>query len=68
MLLVIYASQTSLADNIKKQFWGHLDVIVQDVPHGKKFFLWSDLNKHIGTKVDGYDSSHGVSVIGKETT
>jgi len=58
-MVSVYAPQIVLPDDVKKQFWEDLDMIIQDVPQSEKFFIGGDFNGHIGVHSDGYDSAHG---------
>ena len=55
----VYAPQIGLLDDIKKQFWEDLDMVVQNVHRSKKLFIEGDFNGHIGVKTNGYDTAHG---------
>ena len=61
----VYAPQIDLLDDIKKQFWEDLDLVIQDVPQSDNLFIGGDFNDHIGAKVDGYDSAHRGFRFGK---
>jgi len=55
----VYTPHIGLPDDIKKQFWEDLDLVIQDVPQAKKLFKEGDFNCHIGAEIDGYDTAHG---------
>jgi len=55
----IYTPQIGLAEEIKKQFWEDLDLVIQDVPRSEKLVIGGDFNGHIGAGVGGYDTTHG---------
>ena len=61
----IYAFQIGLAEDIMKQFWEELDLVIQDVPQSKKLSIGGDFNGHISVKVDGYDMAHGNFCFGE---
>ena len=58
-MVSVYAPQIGLSDDIKKQFWEDLDMVIQDVPQSEKLFVGGDFNGHIGVEADGYDTAHG---------
>ena len=35
----VYAPQMGLLDNVKKQFWEDLDLVIQDVPRSEKLVI-----------------------------
>jgi len=50
-----YAPQVGLDE---RQFWENLDQIVQGIPIREKLFVGNDLNGHVGTSHNGFDSVH----------
>jgi len=54
----VYAPQIDLPDDIKKQFWEDLNMVIQDVAWSEKLFIGGDFNGHIGAEVGGYDTTH----------
>jgi len=58
-VVIVYAPQTGLPDDIKKLFWEDLDLVIQDIPQSEKLFIGGDFNGHIGAKSGGYDTVHG---------
>ena len=58
-MVSVHAPQIGLPDDIKKQFWENLDMVIQDVPRSEKLFVGGDFNGHIGVEADGYDTAHG---------
>jgi len=57
-VISVYTLQIGLPDNIKKQFWENLDMVIQDVPRSEKLFVGGEFNGHIGVKADGPDMAH----------
>jgi len=55
----VYAPQIGLSDDVKKQFWEELDMVIQDVPWSEKLFIGEDFNGHIGVGADGFEIAHG---------
>ncbi|XP_059277913.1 uncharacterized protein LOC132032153 [Lycium ferocissimum] len=53
-----YAPQADQDEEIKRQFWEDLDVVVRGIPHSEKLFLGSDFNGYIGTIARGYEDVH----------
>ena len=47
-----------MADDIKKQFWEELDLVIQGILSCKKLFI-GDFNGHIGLKAEKYVTIHG---------
>ena len=59
-----YAPQVGLDVVTRQQFWEDLEKVVQRVPSGKKLLIGGDLNGHVGTDRDGFESIHGGFGIG----
>jgi len=55
----VYAPQVGLEEDVNKQFWEDLDLVIQDVPKSEKLFIGGDFNGHISTKANRYDAAHG---------
>ncbi len=60
-----YAPQVGLEEHIKVKFWEDLEGLIQDIPLGEKIFLGGDLNGHVGSTSEGYESVHGGFGIGE---
>ena len=56
-MVSVYAPQIGLPDDIKKQFWEDLDMVIQDVPRSEKLFVEEDFNGHIGVEADRYNAT-----------
>jgi len=54
----VYAPQIGLLDDIKKQFWEDLDMVIQDVARTEKLFIGGDFNGHIDVEASRYDTAH----------
>lgn len=55
----VYAPQMRLSDDVKKQFWEDLDMVIQDVSQSEKLVIGGDFNGHIGVDADKYETVHG---------
>jgi len=55
----VYTPQIGLPDDMKKQFWEDLDLVIQYVARTEKLFIGGDLNGHIIVEAGGYDMIHG---------
>jgi len=62
----VYSPHIGLSDDIKKQFWEELDMVIQDVPRSEKLFIGGDFNVHIGVDTNGYETAHGGFGFGRE--
>ncbi|KAJ7942848.1 Retrovirus-related Pol polyprotein LINE-1 [Quillaja saponaria] len=58
-IISAYAPQIGLEESTKKAFWEDLEEIVQGVPLGEKLFIGADLNGHVGSANEGFESVHG---------
>jgi len=58
-LVSVYAPQIGLPDDIKKQFWEDLNMVIQDRSQGDKLFVGGDFNGHIGIEADRHDAAYG---------
>jgi len=47
-----------LYKGIKRLFWGHLDEVIQSIPHTEKLLIGGYFNGHIGRRGDGYETIH----------
>lgn len=54
-----YAPQVGLSMDARQEFWDDLEDVVQRVPLGEKLIIGGDLNGHVGTSRDGFESVHG---------
>ncbi|XP_065866604.1 uncharacterized protein, partial [Euphorbia lathyris] len=54
-----YAPQIGLDVSIRQAFWEDLEKVVQQVPNDEKMVLGGDLNGHVGSRRDGFESVHG---------
>jgi exonuclease III len=57
-VISVYASQISLNESIKRQFWNQLDALISNVPISEKLFIGGDLNEHVGSIRVGFDGVH----------
>jgi hypothetical protein len=55
-----YAPQIGLNENIKRQFWKQLDVLISSVSISEKLFIGGDINGHVGSTRVGFDGVYGV--------
>jgi len=51
-MVTVYTSQIGLADDIKKQLWEELDMVIHSVARSEKLFSGGDLIGSIGMRVD----------------
>ncbi|KAL6503308.1 hypothetical protein OROGR_025231 [Orobanche gracilis] len=58
-IISAYAPQIGLDVSIKQAFWDDLEEVVQQVPREEKMVLGGDLNGHVGSRRDGFESVHG---------
>ncbi|XP_021846821.1 uncharacterized protein [Spinacia oleracea] len=54
-----YAPQAGLDDSTREEFWEDLEEVVQRVPRSEKLIIGGDLNGHVGSSRDGFESIHG---------
>ncbi|CAH9115852.1 unnamed protein product [Cuscuta epithymum] len=54
-----YAPQVGLDASTTQQFWEDLEEVVRRVPRGEKLVIGGDLNVHVGSSRDGFESIHG---------
>ena len=54
-----YAPQVGLDAALRQQFWEDLEEVVQRVPIGEQLIIGGDLNGHVGSGRDGFESVHG---------
>ena len=64
---LVCAPQIGLVEDIKKQFWEDLNMVIQDISQSKKHFIREDFNGNIGVKADVYDTPHRGFGFGRET-
>ncbi|XP_056695703.1 uncharacterized protein [Spinacia oleracea] len=54
-----YAPQVALDASTRQEFWEDLEEVVQSVPRSEKLIIGGDLNGHVGSSRDGFESIHG---------
>ncbi|XP_021840371.2 uncharacterized protein [Spinacia oleracea] len=54
-----YAPQAGLDASTRQEFWENLEEVVQRVPRSEKLIIGGDLNGHVGSSRDGFESIHG---------
>ncbi|XP_056685743.1 uncharacterized protein [Spinacia oleracea] len=54
-----YAPQAGLDASTRQEFWEDLEEVVQRVPRSEKMIIGGDLNGHVGSSRDGFESIHG---------
>ncbi|XP_056685835.1 uncharacterized protein [Spinacia oleracea] len=54
-----YAPQAGLDASTRHEFWEDLEEVVQRVPRSEKLIIGGDLNGHVGSSRDGFESIHG---------
>ncbi|XP_021858714.1 uncharacterized protein [Spinacia oleracea] len=54
-----YAPQTGLDASTRQEFWEDLEAVVQRVPRSEKLIIGGDLNGHVGSSCDGFESIQG---------
>ncbi|XP_056694778.1 uncharacterized protein [Spinacia oleracea] len=54
-----YAPQAGLDASTRQEFWEDLEEVVQRVPRSEKLIIGGDLNGHVGSSRDGFESIHG---------
>ncbi|XP_056690259.1 uncharacterized protein [Spinacia oleracea] len=54
-----YAPQAGLEASTRQEFWEDLEEVVQRVPRSEKLIIGGDLNGHVGSSRDGFESIHG---------
>ncbi|XP_070046881.1 uncharacterized protein [Nicotiana tomentosiformis] len=58
-VIITYAPQASLDEEVKRCFWEGLDGLVHGVPLAEKLFIGGNFNGHIGFSTSGYGELHG---------
>ncbi|XP_021835669.1 uncharacterized protein [Spinacia oleracea] len=53
-----YAPQAGLDTSTRQKFWEGLEEVVQCVPRSEKLITGGDLNGHVGSSRDGFESIH----------
>jgi hypothetical protein len=51
-----YAPQVGSAASSKQEFWKDLEEVVEHVPIGEKLVIGRDLNGHVGTSREGFET------------
>ncbi|XP_056684315.1 uncharacterized protein [Spinacia oleracea] len=54
-----YAPQAGLDASTRQEFWEDLEEVVQRVPRSEKLIIGGDLNGHVGSSRDEFESIHG---------
>ncbi|PKA59552.1 hypothetical protein AXF42_Ash018019 [Apostasia shenzhenica] len=58
-IVSVYAPQVGLDASIKENFWNDLEELIQEIPQEEKLFIGGDLNGHVGSVVEEFNSIHG---------
>ena len=53
-----YIPQVGLDEHTKRQFWGNLDVLMQEILGGEKLIASGDFNGHACKDRNGYERVH----------
>ncbi|XP_070048592.1 uncharacterized protein [Nicotiana tomentosiformis] len=66
-LVVVYAPQVGLGEEVKRHFREDLDGLVRGIPSTEKLIIGGDFNGQIGRSPGGYDGVHGGFILEIET-
>jgi len=58
-IVSVYVPQVGLDEEIKRLFWEDLDEVVQSIPQNEGLLIGGDLNGHVGSRGEGYETVHG---------
>jgi hypothetical protein len=58
-VIIAYAPQVGLSDDVKRRFWEDLEDNVRGVPSSEKLFIGGDLKNHVDTVRGGFERVHG---------
>ena len=64
-LIPVYAPQAGYSRMEKEEFLAMLGEVVSGIDSGERLLICGDLNGHVGSEIDGFESVHGGFGFGK---
>ena len=64
-LISVYALQTGRSMLEKEEFLAMLGEVVSGIDSGERLLICGDMNGHVGSEIDGFESVHGSFGFGK---
>ena len=64
-LISVYAPQTGKSMVEKEEFLAMLGEVLSEIDSGERVLICGDLNGHVGSEIDGFESVHGGFGFGK---